>query len=203
MTMITDGEGAAESNPGTPPETDEQPYRRALIKLDVVPRRDDDHGTVLKTLSAAAPISPTSCSTRPLPQASSGKTGCARSAWVTGWGRASARRSSPISAISSIPMADHPRNLGPMRAAPRCGARTRSGAPCRSPAIAGKARCRMHGGKNSGAPKGNRNAFRHGAYTKEVLARASEVKELRREIRDEIERVEAERSLTLWAGRLG
>ena len=26
-------------------------------------------------------------------------------------------------------------------------------------------RCRMHGGKNPGAPKGNRNAYRHGRYT--------------------------------------
>ncbi|WP_082545576.1 MULTISPECIES: HGGxSTG domain-containing protein [unclassified Sphingomonas] len=46
--------------------------------------------------------------------------------------------------------------------APRCGARTRCGAPCRSPAVQGRARCRMHGGKGSGAPRGNRNAWKHG-----------------------------------------
>ena len=50
-----------------------------------------------------------------------------------------------------------------LASAPRCGARTRAGAPCRSPAVGGQARCRMHGGKGSGAPRGNRNAFRHGA----------------------------------------
>jgi len=49
-----------------------------------------------------------------------------------------------------------------LAAAPRCGARTRAGSSCRSPAIHGRARCRMHGGKGSGAPRGNRNAWKHG-----------------------------------------
>jgi hypothetical protein len=53
----------------------------------------------------------------------------------------------------------------------RCGARTRSGRPCRSPAVRGKRRCRMHGGAaGSGAPVGNKNAFRHGYYTAEAIA---------------------------------
>ena len=43
----------------------------------------------------------------------------------------------------------------PMHQSPRCGARTRSGSPCRSPAVKGKRRCRMHGAF-CGAPKGNR-----------------------------------------------
>jgi hypothetical protein len=34
--------------------------------------------------------------------------------------------------------------------APRCGARTRSGCPCGAPAIRGKLRCRMHGGRSTG-----------------------------------------------------
>ncbi len=34
--------------------------------------------------------------------------------------------------------------------APRCGARTRSGCPCQAPAIRGKRRCRMHGGRSTG-----------------------------------------------------
>ncbi|WP_296539710.1 HGGxSTG domain-containing protein [Rhizorhabdus sp.] len=49
--------------------------------------------------------------------------------------------------------------------APRCGARTRAGHPCRSPAVAGHQRCRMHGGRGSGAPRGNRNAYKHGLHT--------------------------------------
>src|ERR1041385_1352231 len=34
--------------------------------------------------------------------------------------------------------------------APRCGARNRQGQPCRCPAIRGKQRCRLHGGKSTG-----------------------------------------------------
>ena len=48
--------------------------------------------------------------------------------------------------------------------APRCGAKTRSGKPCEAPAVKGKLRCRMHGGNSPGAPKGNKNAFKHGLY---------------------------------------
>jgi len=54
--------------------------------------------------------------------------------------------------------------------APRCLARTRSGRPCQAPAVRGKRRCRMHGGTNPGAPKGNRNAVKHGMRTAEHLA---------------------------------
>jgi glucans biosynthesis protein len=43
----------------------------------------------------------------------------------------------------------------PLRNAPRCGARTRSGQSCRSPAVKGRARCRMHGGaKGTGGRPG-------------------------------------------------
>lgn len=45
-----------------------------------------------------------------------------------------------------------------------CGAKTRSGQPCRSRAMA-NGRCRMHGGKGSGAPKANQNARTHGIYS--------------------------------------
>ena len=52
---------------------------------------------------------------------------------------------------------------------PRCGARTRQGAPCRAPAVNNKRRCRMHGGANgSGAPIGSQNALKHGFNTKEI-----------------------------------
>lgn len=50
--------------------------------------------------------------------------------------------------------------------APRCGARTRKGSECQAPAVKGKRRCRMHGGTNPGAPKGNRNAWKHGARSR-------------------------------------
>ncbi|HVQ80211.1 MAG TPA: HGGxSTG domain-containing protein, partial [Pseudolabrys sp.] len=47
----------------------------------------------------------------------------------------------------------HKRNTEPMLSSPRCGARNRRGGFCRSPAVSGKRRCRMHGGApGSGAP---------------------------------------------------
>jgi hypothetical protein len=57
----------------------------------------------------------------------------------------------------------------PMHHSLRCGARTRSGSPCRSPAMP-NGRCRMHGGLSPGAPKGNQNAYKHGRYTAEAIA---------------------------------
>ncbi len=59
-------------------------------------------------------------------------------------------------------------------AAPRCGARTRAGAPCRGPAVRGRWRCRMHGGKSTGPRTAEglerlRAArTRHGAYCEEA-----------------------------------
>lgn len=47
-----------------------------------------------------------------------------------------------------------------------CGARTRSGAPCDRHPEPGRRRCRLHGGASGvGAPRGNRNARRHGRYS--------------------------------------
>ena len=81
-------------------------------------------------------------------------------------------------------MSAHPRNTGPMSASPRCGAKTRSGAPCRAPAVAGKRRCRMHGGAaGSGAPKGNQNAIKSGLYTREMIEMRRELAQLMREAR--------------------
>jgi uncharacterized protein YjcR len=71
----------------------------------------------------------------------------------------------------------HERNTQAMRESPRCGARTRKGTPCQAPAVAGKTRCRMHGGAaGSGAPKGNRNAVKHGLYTSEMKELCAEVR---------------------------
>jgi len=64
---------------------------------------------------------------------------------------------------------NHKRNTGPMLSSLRCGAKTRSGRPCNSPSVHGKKRCRMHGGAlGSGAPRGNKNALKHGRYTREA-----------------------------------
>jgi hypothetical protein len=77
---------------------------------------------------------------------------------------------------------DHPRNTKAMALSARCGAKTRAGSGCRSPAVSGKQRCRMHGGAaGSGAARGNRNALKHGLYTGEML---NERKKLMQLIRD-------------------
>ena len=78
----------------------------------------------------------------------------------------------------------------PMHLSPRCGARTRSGSPCRSPAVKGRRRCRMHGGAaGSGAQAGNRNALKHGRYTRELLEFKRSVRELLRESAEKLELV--------------
>jgi uncharacterized protein YjcR len=79
---------------------------------------------------------------------------------------------------------DHPRNTGPMLSSPRCGAKTRSGKPCMSPAVHGKKRCRMHGGApGSGAPRGNQNALKHGLYTREAIEERRQLRTLMRQSR--------------------
>lgn len=76
----------------------------------------------------------------------------------------------------------HQRNTDAMRASARCGAKTRRGTTCQSPAVRGKQRCRLHGGaKGSGAPTGNQNALKHGLYTRESLEFQRQVRELLRE----------------------
>ena len=81
-------------------------------------------------------------------------------------------------------MSDHARNTGPMLASPRCGAKTRAGGSCRSPAVPGKRRCRMHGGApGSGAPSGNQNARRHGLFTGEAIAERRQIGALLGEVR--------------------
>ena len=70
----------------------------------------------------------------------------------------------------------------PMHRSPRCGARTRSESRCRSAAMP-NGRCRMHGGMSPGAPKGNKNALKHGHYTAEAIARRREIANMLREAR--------------------
>ncbi len=77
-----------------------------------------------------------------------------------------------------------PRNTEPMLASPRCGAKSRSGKPCMSPAVSGKKRCRMHGGAaGSGAPRGNKNSLKHGHYTREAIEQRRQIQQLIRQAR--------------------
>ena len=78
----------------------------------------------------------------------------------------------------------------PMHLSLRCSARTRRGSRCRSPAVKGRGRCRMHGGATgSGAQAGNRNPLKHGRYTRELLEFKRSVRELLRESAEKLELV--------------
>jgi hypothetical protein len=62
------------------------------------------------------------------------------------------------------------KRLGNIRAARRCGAKTRSGGACQCPAIRGRARCRLHGGLSPGAPRGPQNGnYADGFFTAEAI----------------------------------
>jgi len=81
-------------------------------------------------------------------------------------------------------MSGHLRNAGPMLASPRCGAKTRSGGACRSPAVHGRKRCRMQGGaRGSGAPKANQNARKHGLFTRDAIVERRRIRALLGEAR--------------------
>ena len=76
-------------------------------------------------------------------------------------------------------MRGHARDTGPMLASQRCGAKIRAGGLCRSPAMRGKKRCRMHGGApGSGAPRANQNARQHGLFTREAIAERRQIQAL-------------------------
>jgi hypothetical protein len=86
---------------------------------------------------------------------------------------------------------DHPRNTGPMLSSPRCEARTRAGRPCKSPAVSGAIRCRMHGGgAGSGALPGNKNAFKHGMRSRDAIYERRQVQELMRRSRRLVTKIE-------------
>ena len=80
-----------------------------------------------------------------------------------------------------------------IRSLPKCRARSKStGVRCGNIAMRGKRVCHLHGGKSPGAPRGNKNALKHGHYssagiierksvrsiTKQILATISEIKKM-------------------------
>src|SRR6476469_9498011 len=95
--------------------------------------------------------------------------------------RPSSATSPGLGVGASNNLENNPMHLN-MHRAPRCQARTRTAHPCRSPAMP-NGRCRMHGGKSPGAPKGNKNALKDGHYTAEAAARRREVASLLRSMR--------------------
>ena len=79
---------------------------------------------------------------------------------------------------------NHLRNTQLMLSSLRCGAKTRAGKLCMSPAVSGRKRCRMHGGAfGSGAPQGNKNAVKHGLYTGKAIKKRRQLRDLLRQSR--------------------
>ena len=66
-----------------------------------------------------------------------------------------------------------------------CGAKTRSGKPCKNHGMA-NGRCRMHGGKSTGAPMGNKNAFKHGRYSRDGKQEQREMRMLLKSFRQSL-----------------
>ena len=76
---------------------------------------------------------------------------------------------------------------GDPNSSPRCGAKTRKGQPCQGAGVKKYwmdgsityGRCRMHGGKGSGAPCGAAHGrYVHGLYSKEHQAFAGVIRRL-------------------------
>jgi uncharacterized protein YjcR len=78
-----------------------------------------------------------------------------------------------------------------MRRAPRCHAKSkRSGLQCRAPAVRGTKRAACTE-PPAGAPKGNRNALKHGEFTAESLGFKKEIAVLARMARKIMSAIES------------
>ena len=93
--------------------------------------------------------------------------------------------------MSGEPHAQVRKALELAHAAPRCGARCRrnGGAPCRGPAIRGKARCRMHGGRSTGPSVDGRRKlaamrWKHGHRSGDVIKARSKASSATNLLRD-------------------
>lgn len=68
-------------------------------------------------------------------------------------------------------------------AEPVCGARVRRGGWCRRRPAPGYARCRQHGGHaRIGAPKDNRNNWRHGLFEQQEMERRRAINDFYRKL---------------------
>ena len=96
------------------------------------------------------------------------------------------------------------RQGNPMNA-PRCGAKTRSGTPCKAPAMA-NGRCRMHGGKSTGprTPEGLERSkkanLKHGLYSAESIAQRRYMSQLLRDSRETLGQVETNVESRVFSG---
>lgn len=81
---------------------------------------------------------------------------------------------------------NHTRPEARLFAAPRCKATAKSTRQrCRGAAVKGWTVCRMHGARG-GAPKGNRNAWKHGQFSADAAARRKSLNVLIRLLRGQV-----------------
>lgn len=79
--------------------------------------------------------------------------------------------------------------FGPDWPGKRCGAKTRQGTPCEKPAIRGRERCQLHGGRSTGpmTEQGRQRVseahFKHGRRTSARVAADRERADANRQIR--------------------
>src|SRR5882724_976424 len=93
--------------------------------------------------------------------------------------------------LSAAELARAGRTRPPALTADSCGARLRDGSLCTRPPVEGRRRCRSHGcAPRTGAPKGNRNALKHGRFTTAEVARGRRISEFVRECRETIRQLE-------------
>jgi hypothetical protein len=79
------------------------------------------------------------------------------------------------------------RGLEAARLAARCGARTRRGTICQAPAMP-NGKCKTHGGKSPGAPRGERNGnWRGGFYSQKSQAERRRLRDLIRQMRERMD----------------
>jgi hypothetical protein len=78
---------------------------------------------------------------------------------------------------------------GDFSKAPRCGATTRKGVPCQSPAMP-NGRCWMHGGKSTGPrtrdglERSRKARWKHGYYSAKAIAERKEIREILEESKE-------------------
>jgi hypothetical protein len=86
--------------------------------------------------------------------------------------------------------------FGPDWPGQRCGAKTRRGTPCQRPARKVNGRCRLHGGRSTGAKSQEGRAkiaaanLKTGEFTKEKIAFQKEQAKIARGLRDQLRVVE-------------
>ncbi len=76
--------------------------------------------------------------------------------------------------------------FGPDWPGRRCGAKTRAGGACQNPAIGGRNRCKLHGGKSTGprTPEGKaRSIAAHTKHGRRSRAHVARVKAINAELR--------------------